>query len=96
MHSCSADIMFFVIMAAMTSALCLPVGSSVHVDLAFLRQHMPRLAEHLPYRVVVCPVPCKNSTVLRLVPPACNAGTAAALTTAWQLQWHAWILHAFS
>jgi len=25
----------------------------VHVDLAFLRKDMPRLAAHLPYRVVV-------------------------------------------
>jgi oligoribonuclease (3'-5' exoribonuclease) len=28
-------------------------GSSVHVDLAFLRKDMPQLAAHLPYRVVV-------------------------------------------
>jgi len=28
-------------------------GSSVHVDLAFLRRGMPRLAAHMPYRVVV-------------------------------------------
>ena len=28
-------------------------GSSVHVDLAFLRRGMPRLAAHVPYRVVV-------------------------------------------
>lgn len=25
-------------------------GNSVHVDLAFLRKHMPRLVEHLHYR----------------------------------------------
>ena len=29
-------------------------GSSVHVDLAFLRRGMPQLAAHVPYRVVVC------------------------------------------
>ena len=28
-------------------------GSSVHVDLAFMRRGMPRLAAHMPYRVVV-------------------------------------------
>ena len=28
-------------------------GSSVHVDLAFLRRGMPSLAAHMPYRVVV-------------------------------------------
>ena len=28
-------------------------GSSVHVDLTFLRKDMPQLAAHLPYRVVV-------------------------------------------
>ncbi len=28
-------------------------GSSVHIDLAFLRRGMPRLAAHMPYRVVV-------------------------------------------
>ena len=27
-------------------------GSTVHCDLAFLRQHMPRIAEHLHYRIV--------------------------------------------
>ena len=27
-------------------------GNSVHVDLAFLRIHMPRVAEHLHYRIV--------------------------------------------
>lgn len=27
-------------------------GNSVHVDLAFLRRHMPRLAEHLHFRIV--------------------------------------------
>lgn len=25
-------------------------GNSVHVDVAFLKRHMPRLAEHLHYR----------------------------------------------
>lgn len=29
-------------------------GSSVHVDLTFLRVHMPAFAALLPYRVVVC------------------------------------------
>ncbi|KAK9820106.1 hypothetical protein WJX72_006205 [[Myrmecia] bisecta] len=27
-------------------------GNSVHVDLAFLRKHMPLLAEHIPHRIV--------------------------------------------
>jgi hypothetical protein len=27
-------------------------GNSVHVDLAFLRKHMPRLVDHLSYRIV--------------------------------------------
>eukprot|EP00873_Tetraselmis_striata_P017782 jgi/Tetstr1/438046/TSEL_026672.t1 len=35
-----------------SSGQALLAGSSVHVDLAFLRAHMPRLAEHLHYRIV--------------------------------------------
>ena len=32
--------------------IALLAGNSVHVDLAFLRQCMPRLVDHLHYRIV--------------------------------------------
>lgn len=54
-----------IVHAALVAAACLPTclptclparfhaqiaGNSVHVDLAFMRKHMPRLVDHLSYR----------------------------------------------
>lgn len=44
-------------------------GSSVHVDLAFLRRRMPRLAAHVPYRIVVRPRPAGSCNCRRCALP---------------------------
>lgn len=52
MEEAEEQVLAFVKKHVPAQKMALLAGNSVHVDLAFLRQCMPRLVDHLHYRIV--------------------------------------------
>ena len=52
MEQAEEQVLAFVMKHVPAPKMALLAGNSVHVDLAFLRQCMPRLVDHLHYRIV--------------------------------------------